>query len=205
MKAVMAGAAAGLAALAAAIVVLARNAPAASKATSPPAGVVDSAIPRDEALRRFRVGLVPTDSLEGGESSRDALVRSFMQALETRDTGAFRRLSLSQREFAYVYYETNPQSLPPYDLSPSLFWFMLEGGSRGGLSKALQTLGGNQLHYRSTRCSGAPSREGENSVYGPCVVVRRGERGDSLVERLFGPIIERGSRWKFVSYANKLD
>lgn len=176
-----------------------------SQATSVAPGAVDSAIPRDEALRRFREGLAPIDSLEGGEPSRDALVRSFVNALETKDTAAFRRLVLTQREFAYVYYETNPQSLPPYDLSPSLLWFMLEGGSRGGLTKAMQNLGGTHLRYLRTSCDGAPSREGENVMYGPCAVVRQDERGDSLVERLFGPIIERRGRWKFVSYANKMD
>ena len=31
------------------------------------------------------------------------------------------------------------------------------------------------------------------------------EGGDSVVQRIFGPIIERRGRWKFVSYANKLD
>lgn len=198
------GAGAGLVVLIAAVLSV-RRGTSTSGATSTPTGVVDSAIPREEALRRFREGLIPTDSLEGGELNREALVRSFVNALETRDTAAFRRLSLSRQEFAYVYYDANPQSLPPYDLSPSLFWFMLEGGSRGGLTKALNRLGGTQLHYLRTRCDGEPSREGENVVYGPCVVVRRAERGDSLVERLFGPIIERRGRWKFVSYANKLD
>ncbi|HZN99388.1 MAG TPA: hypothetical protein VFB61_16815 [Gemmatimonadales bacterium] len=205
MKARSAGSAAGLAVLAAATLLLARKAPSPSEAQVPPAGVVDSAIPREEALRRFRVGLLPTDSLEGGEGSLEALVISFVKALETRDTAAFGRLALSQREFAYVYYETNPQSLPPYDLSPSLYWFMLEGGSRGGLSKTLQNLGGIPLHYSRTRCEGEPSREGQNTVYGPCVVVRQAGHPDSLVQRLFGPIIERRGRWKFVSYANKLD
>ena len=206
MKSRIAGALVALLIVAVAALVLGQRNIAISEARSAPAGVVDSAIPRDEALRRFRDGLVPTDSLEGGESSREALVQSFVHALETRDTAEFRRLALSRREFAYLYYETNPQSLPPYELSPSLFWFMLEGGSRGGLIKALEGRGGAPLGYRRTRCEGGPVREGENRLYGPCYIVRmQGEGGDSLVERLFGPIIERRGRWKFVSYTSKLD
>ena len=203
MKSRLWGGGAGLIVLGAALMM--QRGIATSEATTLPKGVVDSAVPREEALRRFREGLIPTDSLEGGELSREALVRSFVTALEGKDTAEFRRLLLSPREFAFVYYETNPQSLPPYDLSPSLFWFMLEGGTRGGLTKALQSLGGTAMRYLRTRCDGEPSRQGENVVYGPCVVVRRTERGDSLVQRLFGPIIERRGRWKFVSYANKLD
>jgi hypothetical protein len=193
-------------AVTAAVIALGRKHVAISEAKSAPTGVVDSAISREEGLRRFRAGIAPVDSLEGGESSREALVRAFVKALETKDTTTLRRLSLALREFAYLYYETSPQSLPPYDLTPSLLWFMLERGSRGGLLKALEGRGGAPLHYVRTRCDGEPSREGENVVYGPCVIVRRGgERGDSLVERLFGQVIERRGRWKFISYANKLD
>jgi hypothetical protein len=36
------------------------------------------------------------------------------------------------------------------------------------------------------------------------VVRRLPSPGDSVSERLFGPIVERGGRFKFVSYANKL-
>jgi hypothetical protein len=206
MKSRIAGALTALLTLAAAAMVLGPRDISISEATSAPAGVVDSVIPREEALRRFRQGMAPIDSLEGGESSREALVRAFVQALQTTDTTTLRRLILTRREFAYLYYETNPQSLPPYDLSPSLFWFMLEGGSRGGLIKALEGRGGAPLGYLRTRCEGDPVREGENLLYGPCYIVRKqGARGDSLVERLFGPIIERQGRWKFVSYTNKLD
>ena len=48
-------------------------------------------------------------------------------------------------------------------------------------------------------------REGENTVYGPCVVRWRGKAGDTVAVRLFGQIVERGGRFKFLSYANKLD
>ena len=196
-------AAIALAALAVALV--ARNPVSVSEAKLPPAGVVDSAVPREEALRRFRLEIPPVDSLTGGAASMDALVREFAGALETRDTATFRRLVLDLREFAWLYYDTNPQSLPPYDLSPSLFWFLLERGSRGGVIHLLEERGGQPLGYVRTRCEGRPSREGRNTVYGPCLIERRDARGAKLSERLFGQIVERGGRWKFVSFANKLD
>lgn len=170
-----------------------------------PKGVVDSARPRDVELSEFRQGLTPTDSLTYGRTGREELVQAFVTALEKRDTTVLRRLVLSKDEFAYVYYPTNPQALPPYDLSPELYWFTMETRSRQGLAHALAERAGAPLHYRSSRCIGEASVEGENRVYGPCVVLRSPAHGATIEERLFGPIIERRGRWKFVSYANRLD
>src|SRR5690242_11835693 len=52
-----------------------------------PGYVVDSILSPDEALRRFRVGIHERPvRFEGGATSRNALVRTFARALETRDT-----------------------------------------------------------------------------------------------------------------------
>lgn len=168
------------------------------------AGAVDSVIPREEALRRFQDGLRRPDGLSGGNESREGLVRSFVAALEARDTTTLIALSMTIEEFAYLYYPTNPQSLPPYDVSPALLWFLIEGNGRKGLTLALEERGGSSLDYVDHSCDGAPSREGENTVWGPCVIRRVQAPGDTVSERLFGPIIERSGRYKFVSLANKL-
>jgi hypothetical protein len=179
-----------------------------SRATEPPkdtAGTVYSAVSWSEALHRFREGLAPTDSLVGAATSRPALMQAFVRAVERRDAAALERLALSRQEFAWIYYPTNPQAVPPYDLSPSLYWFLLEGRSRKGLAHLLTDRGGRPLRYVGVRCDSTVSREGENTVTGPCSVLRLQERGDTIAERLFGLVIERRGRWKFVSYANKLD
>jgi hypothetical protein len=103
-----------------------------------------------------------------------------------------------------VYYPTNPQGLPPYDLNPDLMWFMLSSGSEKGITRALGELGGQRLGYAGYACDSAPSRQGSNTVSGPCVVRFHPNRGDTASERLFGLIVERDGRYKFVSYANKL-
>ena len=46
--------------------------------------------------------------------------------------------------------------------------------------------------------------EGDNVVYAPCVV-RLVIQSDTVEQRLFGAIIERHGRFKFVSLANRLD
>jgi hypothetical protein len=164
---------------------------------------VDSIVPRDVELAQFRAGLVEPTGLTGGAASRDALVRRFMDALEHRDTTTLESLRMTQAEFAYLYYPTNPEARPPYDLSPGLMWFLLEGRSRRGLVHALEDRGGVTLHYAGYSCANR-SRQGDNTVWSGCTVRRRQAAGDTMVEMLFGPIIERGGRFKFVSYANKL-
>ncbi len=168
------------------------------------ATTVDSVLPREEALRRFRAGLPAVESLSGGAPSREALVRAFVRALERADTVTLRALVMDRAEFAWLYYPTNPMSLPPYDLPPALMWFQLEGRSRQGIATALEDRGGRPLGYRGYRCEGATSVQGENRVWGPCLVRREQGPGDVIEERLFGPILERGGRYKFVSYANRL-
>jgi len=185
--------------------------PGAQGATRPPAREkhtperVDSAMPREVALQRFQEGLREPKQLSGGAGSLDALIRRFLDGVQDRDTAAFHRLLLDRAEFAYLYYPTTPQSLPPYDLSPSLMWFLLSERSSQGLSKALQEFGGKPFHYSGYTCDPKPSREGANTVWGPCLVRLSVTPRDTGSVRLFGLVIEREGRYKFVSYANKLD
>ena len=136
--------------------------------------------------------------LAGGAPSRDALVRGFVTALERRDTAALVDLVLTRAEFASVYYPTAREALPPYELPQDLMWFRLVGESDRGLRRALDELGGRPLRYRGHTC-GEPRREGRNRLWGWCRV-RLGEDEISI----FGLIVERDGRFKFVSYANKL-
>jgi hypothetical protein len=169
---------------------------------APGASAVDSVIPRAEEMRRFTADLGPAPvALSGGERSRDALVRRFVQALERRDTANLRRMHLTRAEFAYLYYPSAPVSRPPYDLSPGLFWFQLDGNSNRGIARALAERGGRPLGYAGVDCA-TPVTEGENRVHARCVIHHTGAGGRD--EMLFGSILERGGRFKFISYANKL-
>jgi hypothetical protein len=171
----------------------------------PAAGVVvDSAVPREQALRRFREGVPVATGLTGGAPSREALVRAFVRATEAADTAALRALALTRAEFAWLYYPTTPQGLPPYDLSPALLWFVTEGASSQGLGRLLAERAGRPLEYAGHACDPTPSVEGENRVWGPCVVRRLRAPGDTVAERLFGQILERGGRFKLVSLANRI-
>ncbi len=167
--------------------------------------VVDSAVPFQERLDRFRKEIPEVAGLTGGRPSRDSLVRDFITALETSDTTALVEMALTGAEFAWLYYPTNPQAHPPYDLAPDLMWFMLQGNSERGLRRALSLYGGRDLDFRGYRCDAEPSIQGENSVSGPCTVAVIGEEGEHIDVRLLSLIVERNGSFKFVSYANSLD
>jgi hypothetical protein len=176
------------------------------RAEPPEAGrVVDSILPREEALRRFREKLSPVETLTGGRESRDSLVAAFVRALASADTAAIAGLAVSRSEFAYLYYPTAAMGRPPYDLEPGLLWFMLTTHSDQGLARALQLYGGKPMSLIDYDCGTGRQREGDNTVYGPCVVRWRNGSGDTLSVRLFNQMLERGGRFKFLSYGNRLD
>lgn len=167
------------------------------------ARTVDSTVPREEALRRFQQGLDPVAALDG-PASRDSLVAMFVAAVAARDTTVVRSLMLDRSGFAYLFYPTTPQGLPPYDLSPQLMWDMLTRQSDRGISDAFRRLGGQELTLAGYDCGPEPAEEGDNLVWGPCMMsIVLGT--DTLAGRLTGPILERDGRYRFVSYTNDLD
>jgi hypothetical protein len=176
-----------------------------AQAKSAPRRVIDSVIPRDEALRRFRTKLAPVEALEGGRGSRDSLVAAYLDALAARDTATLAAMAVSRAEFGYLYYPTTPQSRPPYNLAPELMWFLLDQRSDRGIRRVLQIYGGQDLTLLGYDCGPGESVEGENTVWGPCQVRFRLAEGDTVSQRLFSQIIRRSGRYKFLSYANKLD
>ena len=168
-----------------------------------PGYVIDSILPIAEQLRRFRTGLGDTlRGFEHGATSTAALVRMFVQALETSDTTALVRLTISRAEFAWLVYPDSPLSAPPYRQAPDLAWMRHSGASAGGLERLLDRLGGSELGLQSWSCADAPSNEGANRIWRHCVVrFQRAESGQRTL-RLFSSIIERQGQFKILSYAN---
>jgi hypothetical protein len=165
---------------------------------------VDSVVPRGQALEKFRAGLTPATALEGGKASREELLEASVRALETRDTAALVRLTVTPAEFAWLYYPTTPQGLPPYDVEPDLLWFLQRSRSDRAMRRALETYGGSRREVLGYDCGASGQPEGENTVWGPCSVRWRLPGGDSAAVRVVGRILERGGRFKILSYSNTL-
>lgn len=171
-----------------------------------PAGpkVIGELVPIDEQLRQFQAGVARVDTLAGAAPSREALVRRFVAALEARDTAALRAMHLSRAEYAYLYYPTAAVARPPQQLDPETAWLLLTLESDKNVRRAIARLGGRTLGYAGHTCPAAPTVEASNRLWQGCAVRWRAAGGavDSLP--LFGPVLERDGRFKFVSYRNKL-
>src|SRR5215213_7249409 len=89
-----------------------------------PGYVIDSLLPVEEELRRFRevIGGSPVIVLQHASSSREALVRRFVRDLATHDTADLGRAAVSPREFADLIYPDSPNTRPPYRQSPAFVW-----------------------------------------------------------------------------------
>jgi len=195
---------AGLAALLAAVVLGNGCADRDVRAESGRATVVDSAVSIEVALEQFRRDLPRPSGLSGGAASREELVRRFIAALEASDTAALRHMVLQKDEFAWLYYPTTAFTRRPYELPPALLWFQMQGQTEKGASLLLSERAGAPLGYLGHDCA-SQRQEGENRIHGHCVIHRVTASGDTVGDRLFGLIVERGGVYKFVSYGNKLD
>lgn len=92
----------------------------------------------------------------------------------------------------------------PYELSPAFLWFYMQENSEKGIARALRRYGGRPLGYAGHRCETEPQVEGGNRIWTECIILRATTPADTIGERLFGSIVERDGRFKFVSYANSL-
>ena len=169
-------------------------------AAAPSAGAVDSVLPMEVMLTRFRDGLTEPAGLEHGAPTRDALVDRIVGALAAADTAAFAAIAVDRAEFAWLYFPTSPVAKPPFELPPGLAWFRVQEGNRKGVFRALREFGGRALELRGYRCD-EPRAEGENRIWAGCTV-QLSRSGELVSIRLFESILERDGRFAVLSYAN---
>jgi hypothetical protein len=168
-----------------------------------PGYVVDSILPMAEQLRRFRASLTESPRALGGNVHRkDQLVHLFVRALESADTAALVRLTITRAEFAYLVFPESPLSAPPYAQPPDLAWMQHSHGSATGLQRLLQRLGGSSIGFRSLSCAELPAIEGANRIWRDCTVRFSPPGGTTQTLRLFGSLLERDGRFKILSYSN---
>jgi hypothetical protein len=167
-------------------------------------GVVDSAIPIAEALRRFRVAAPEVRALAGGARSREALVARFVASLEAGDTTALRAMELTKSEFAWLVYPSSIYTRPPYEQQPGIVWMLSRSAGERGYRRLVERYAGRRLGYQDYACDESPVVQGTNTTWRDCRMHYRRDVGDVVRGRLFGAIVERGGVFKFVNYSNDL-
>lgn len=170
-----------------------------------PGYVIDSILPVEEQLRRFRasIGGETVTALQHGSASRDALVNRFVKALVAGDSVELRAMALTPREFADLVYPESPNTKPPYQQDPALVWRTIQNPSESGFIRLVRRAGGVPVTLKSYRCDPKAVSEGKNRLWGNCVLTLVGEKGDTSTHRFFGSILERGGQFKFMSYKNE--
>ena len=172
---------------------------------SRPGYVVDSILPVEEEIRRFQATAGPRPSgLSRVAASQAALVSEFVRAIERNDTTALVRLVVSRAEFGYLIYPTSMNAAPPYRLSPDLVWLMQSAANRKAVARLFDRLGGKPLGYAGLSCADSASHQGDNVIWSGCAVKRVAVGPDTTALRMFGPIVGRNGRFKFLSLANAL-
>jgi hypothetical protein len=137
--------------------------------------------------------------------TREELIERFAMALRDGSVAALRQLTLSEAEFAYLYFPTSRFARPPYAQPPEVNWLLLEQNGLKGETRLLRHYGGTAIDVAGHSCEADPAVEGRNIVWSRCRVALRQEDGTVLEDvRLFGSIVERDGRFRFVSLANKL-
>ncbi|MCC6243095.1 MAG: hypothetical protein IT353_09655 [Gemmatimonadaceae bacterium] len=169
-------------------------------------GVVDSILPMEEQLRRFREPLTPPpgDTLQFASTSMRALVERFATAVQRRDSVAFERMVVSASEFAWLYFPSSKMSRPPYEAPPGLLWGQLLASSNNGIRSTLAKFGGRTWKVDATTCDSTVVVEGANRLHESCTLSLRETDGRTVSVRLFGTILERDRRFKFLGLANSL-
>jgi hypothetical protein len=169
------------------------------------AGVVDSALPIPVLLDRFRRTVVDTPSvLVGGAESPLDLVTALLGAVARHDTASLRALVLDRAEFAWLYFPDTKFTAPPYELGPELVWLQQGMASESGVVRLLNRFGGRSLRLLTLSCPDAPSIEGDNRIVGGCRVRFSVADAPAQELKLFGALLNRDGRYKFLSYANDL-
>lgn len=166
-------------------------------------GVVDSILPVAEHLRRFQATVSPVDTLRSASNGIPQLVSRLAEALATRDTAALNAMTVDRSEFAYLYYPESAMSRPPYEAPPELLWGQILASSNAGAGRLLERFAGTAVAADSLVCD-THTRDGDNILHERCTVRFAAPGRRTMQGNLFGTIIERAGRFKFLSLANRI-
>jgi hypothetical protein len=165
-----------------------------------PGYIVDSIFSAEEEIRRFNAGSASPAALSGAARDRHELVRLFAAALQAHDSAALRRLLVTREEFGYLIFPESPFGREPFKTKPGLVWMQLVAASERGLGRLLDRVAGRHVRISDLRCDQKPEQQGPNTYWRNCSVLLRLANAEPRRSHLFGQILIRDGRAKFVAY-----
>jgi hypothetical protein len=170
-----------------------------------PGYVVDSILPVDEEVRRFKatIGGEPVSWFAHASASREALVRRIVRDVARGDSVDLASAAVTPREFIDLVYPSSPYTHAPYRESPSMVWMQIANPSNAGFLRLIHRLGGQAFEYESHTCDKAGERQGKNRLWLDCTVRVITPRRETTTQRWFGTIIERDGEYKVMSFRNQ--
>ncbi len=167
--------------------------------------VIDSVFPMEVMLARFRESVPEVTRMEGGASDREALARTFLNAVAAGDSTALTGLLINRSEYAWLIFPEHLYAEPPYELDPAIHWLQVQASSAKGMARVLERYGKQPLEFQSLACNVDTLQFKQSSTtraWAPCTVTYRAN-DSTLTRRLFGTIVERDGVAKFFGYANE--
>lgn len=139
-------------------------------------------------------------SLEGAQSSPEAVATAALDAIARNDRTALDRLSLSEREFRERIWAELPASRPARNLTADYVWTDLHLKSRAHLARTLADHGGRRYRLSNVHFAGESTRYGRLEVYRRTELRVVDDHGRQRQLRIFGSIVKAGSGYKIFSF-----
>lgn len=165
--------------------------------------VVDSLVPMEELMARFRNSVPERTAFSGGAGSVEEFAREFLAAVGSSDSAALATLRVSTGEFAWLLAEEHLYTRPPYELDPALLWMQISAGSEKGQRRLMERLAGRRLELAGIECRPDTLQfpGGGIRAWSGCMITWRSDGAEST-SRLFGTLIERDGMIKVLGYGN---
>ena len=135
--------------------------------------------------------------LENARSSKEAVARALLEAVEDRDTAAIRALVVTREEYEELIWP----ELPDRDQMPFDFaWSLNRAGSRKGIAELVDRLGGAPLALESFHFDEDPEVYAGFTLHrGARVLARRGDTGAIGRVPSLDVLVEYGGGWKLMN------
>jgi hypothetical protein len=138
--------------------------------------------------------------LEAAASSREELVRRFLDLVAGNDIDEVRKLAVNEDEFRTLIYPELPAADPRWNTSAEFVWNLFYLRNESSLRSMMAAIGGRRLTLEEIRFTGGTTEYATYRVHRESLLVLRDEEGKPQTVRLFGSVLELDGQFKIFSF-----